>query len=96
MSEGNLEELVSQVNEELRGSTKLLSSQINAIESVVDDAAGRLAKLYDALETGKLGIDDLAPRIKELRALEDQLKGTRQELDSKLATHNIQQSRWGW
>lgn len=28
----------------------------------------RLSHLYDALETGKLELDDLAPRIKGLRA----------------------------
>jgi hypothetical protein len=57
----------------------------------MDDASGRLSKLYVALETGKLDIDDLAPRIKELRAMQDQLKVTRQRLESKLATHNIRQ-----
>jgi hypothetical protein len=34
----------------------------------------RLHELYDALETGKLEVEDLAPRIKELNAQKDDLE----------------------
>jgi site-specific DNA recombinase len=40
----------------------------------------RLHKLYDALETGKLDIEDLAPRIRELKAQMDDLEGNRIDL----------------
>ena len=47
-------------------------------------AAGRveaeLHKLYDALETGKLNVEDLAPRIKELKAQADEVEGKRIDL----------------
>jgi site-specific DNA recombinase len=40
----------------------------------------RLHKLYDALETGKLEVEDLAPRIKELKAQTDDLEEKRVNL----------------
>ena len=44
-----------------------------------------LAKLYDTLETGKLILDDLAPRIKELRTQQDELCKTRLQLEAEMA-----------
>lgn len=41
---------------------------LDAIDLEFEDVRARLAKLYDVLETGKLSLDDLAPRIKELKA----------------------------
>ena len=38
---------------------------LNAQENEIKE---RLARLYDALETGKLTLDDVAPRIQDLRA----------------------------
>jgi len=37
------------------------------LESQLNDMDGRLGRPYEALETGKLELDDLAPRIRELR-----------------------------
>ena len=47
----------------------------------------RLAKLYDALETGKLSLDDLAPRIKELRTRQYELHRARLQLEAEMAAH---------
>lgn len=41
------------------------------------DVGMRLLKLYDALETGRLSLDDLAPRIRELKARQDELSKTK-------------------
>jgi site-specific DNA recombinase len=43
-----------------------------------------LGKLYDALETGKLALDDLAPRIKQLKAEIDSLEATRSDMAHKM------------
>jgi len=42
--------------------------------------SNRQSKLYDALETDKLTLDDLAPRIRELRVREDELSKTSLQL----------------
>ena len=43
----------------------------------LEDVRRRLHKLYDALETGRLDLEDLAPRIKELKAQVDDLEQKR-------------------
>jgi predicted RNase H-like nuclease (RuvC/YqgF family) len=40
----------------------------------------KLSRLYSALETGKVDIEDLAPRIKELRNQQNELEDKRNEL----------------
>jgi hypothetical protein len=44
-------------------------------EGQIGDIQGRLHKLYDALEAGKLELDDLAPRIKDLKGRVNELEG---------------------
>ncbi len=44
-----------------------------------------MSKLYDALETGKLSLDDLASRIKELRIRQDELHKARLQLEVEMA-----------
>ncbi len=46
----------------------------------------RLGKLYNLLETGKLDIDDLAPRIKELKAQINVLEKNRIEVDEETSS----------
>ena len=46
---------------EYREELKLLSKEEDSIST-------RLDKLYDAVETGKINLDDLTPRIRELRS----------------------------
>ncbi|MBN1114237.1 MAG: hypothetical protein JXA66_02755 [Oligoflexia bacterium] len=41
---------------------------MNNIERQLTALKGRLDKLYNTLETGKLEIDDIAPRIKDLKS----------------------------
>ncbi len=50
----------------------------------------RLHKLYSALETGKLDVKDLAPRIKELRGQIDELKGKRLELVESIRNTKVE------
>jgi hypothetical protein len=42
--------------------------QIEEVNKETIKQQRRLDNLYKALETGKIGIDDLIPRIRELRA----------------------------
>ena len=43
-----------------------------------------MGKLYDALETGKLSLEHLAPRIKQLKAETDGLQVTRSDIAEKM------------
>ena len=55
----------------------------------LNDVRIRLSKLYDALETGKLSLNELAPRIKELRTREDELSKARLQLEAEKITRGI-------
>jgi len=44
----------------------------------------RLSRLYDAVETGKLSLDDLTPRIRKQRAREVELSKMRLGIESEM------------
>jgi site-specific DNA recombinase len=68
LTEDNLRELVKLTNEEISQAKGQYEERLAVIEAQLEELRRRLHKLYDALETGKLEVEDLAPRIKELRA----------------------------
>ncbi len=80
-----LEELIRLVNEELDSTHGIIRDRSDTIDAELTDVKLRLYKLYDALETGKLGLDDLAPRIKGLRIRQDELSKTKIQLESEMA-----------
>lgn len=51
----------------------LAKERVSNIDIEMHEVGSRLARLYDTLESGKLNLDDLAPRIKELRVKQDEL-----------------------
>ena len=67
LTENNLTELVKLTNAEINQSKGDAKEKLEGVEKQIGGIRERLHKLYDALETGKLEIDDLAPRIKALR-----------------------------
>ena len=50
----------------------------------------RLERSYDALETGKLGLDDLAPRIQQLKYRQEQLQSRKWELEALLSDRRVE------
>ena len=85
-----LEGLVKLVNEELDSTHGLTKDKLDAIDTELEDVRSRLAKLYDILETGKLNLDDLAPRIKELKAKQDGLMKTRVQAEADMVLEGTQ------
>jgi len=67
LTEDNLRELVRLTNEAINQAKDQSQEQLTVIAGQLAEAQGRLHKLYDALETGRLELDDLAPRIKALK-----------------------------
>ena len=80
LAPGNLEKLVELVNEELAADLERIDAEVERIGQEIRQNRARLAKLFDALETGKLELEDLAPRIKELRRAIECLEERREEL----------------
>ena len=50
------------------------------MEKQLKQVSNRLSKLYAALESSKLDLDDLAPRIKEVRMDQHELQERRNQL----------------
>jgi site-specific DNA recombinase len=84
-----LEELVELVNMEVDSRHDILKERLDVIDAELNDMKIKLSKLYDALETDKLSLDDLAPRIKEIRSQQDELGKTRLLLEAEKATRVV-------
>ena len=85
LTEENLRELVELTNEEMKGNRRQARSDLARLERSIEEVSLKLTRLYAALESGKVDIDDLAPRLKELRA-EQRALGERR--DQALAEAN--------
>ena len=86
-----LEKLVKLVNVELDTGHVLIREKIANIDIETREIENRLARLYDALESGKLDLNDLAPRIRELRAKQDELSKTRVLAEVEITLQGYQQ-----
>jgi site-specific DNA recombinase len=80
LTPANLIRLGKMVTEELNRNVDVYETEIRTIDSAIVDVDARLVRLYDALETGKISIDLLAPRIRELKERQDKLQGRKSEL----------------
>ena len=90
LTEENLRELVRLVNEEMDAACKENRQRLDAVVAEINDVHRRLDRLYDALETGKLNLDNLSPRIQALRQREDQLQAERSRLEELLTERKIE------
>ena len=57
---------------------------MDTVSGEVVDINHRLERLYDALETGEIGLEDVAPRIQQLRHRQQQLQARKWELEALL------------
>jgi len=68
-----------------------LRDRLDIIDAELNGVSIRLSKHYDALETGKVSLDDLGPRIRELRARQNQLSKVRVQVEADIVTQGKQQ-----
>ena len=74
-----LQKLVRLVNEELASTANRSEEQLANTNQELTKVNGRLGRLYEALETGKLTLDDLSPRIQQLRQQQRQIQASQAE-----------------
>ena len=73
-------DLVRMVNEELATKTEAAEHELTTIEAQLAEARAKLARLYDAIESGAVSIADLAPRIRPRKEQVDDLLAARARL----------------
>ena len=91
LTDDNLEKLVMLVNEELQSTSSLLKDRLDVIDNELKDIGSRLSRLYDALETGKLTLDELAQRIRELKYHQDELSKTRIQVEAEMVAQGVEE-----
>ena len=74
LTEENLKELVRLVNEEMDTAASEYQDELETLGGEVSDINHRLERLYDVLEPGKIGLEDVAPRIQQLRQRQQQVQ----------------------
>ncbi len=86
LTDENLAELVELTNDEIRNLSDTVEQKIEVFRGQLKDVDTRLERLYDALETGKLKLDELAPRISSLVVRKKEL----QQAIAKVKTENYE------
>jgi len=86
----NLTELVELTNRELDSQMESHHDEFNTITQMIDDTNRRLEHLYDAVETGKLDLDDLALRIKEQRQRQEKLQVDRINIENRMSDRRVE------
>ena len=72
------------------GAVRTHREELEAIHDEFVDVNHRLERLYDSLETGKVELADLAPRIKELRTRQEKLLARKVELETLLSDRRVE------
>jgi chromosome segregation ATPase len=89
LTEKNLRELVRLVNEQMYTQTKEYRERLDTITQETHSTSQRRDRLYDALETGKLTLEDLAPRVQELRQRQQKLQASKWEAEALLSDWRV-------
>jgi site-specific DNA recombinase len=85
----NLTELVKLVNEEMDVVAIQYRDDLDDLAEEISNTNRRLERLYDALETGKLGLDELAPRIRELKRRQEELQVRKIQIECLLSDRRV-------
>ena len=83
LTKSNVKKLLKLVNAELKTFEKEYSTKTGLIDSTLAEKIKRRRKLYNSIETGKISLDDIAPRIKELNDEIELLKTERDMLEER-------------
>ncbi len=87
----NITKLVKLVNKEFGILKKEFVSKLTYIKNSISDKKKRINKLFDALETTELDMNEIAPRIKQLSDEINSLESEQKGLETKLNEEEIPQ-----
>ena len=81
----NLKELAELICEEFNNNSKEYLTELGCIDQQLVEVNRRLDRLYDVIETGNLSLEDIGPRIRELRERYEKLQTRKEELHLRVA-----------
>ncbi len=90
LTEEHLTKLVYLVNEQMDSASREYQEELKLLSKEEDSISARLDKLYDAVETGKIDLQDLTPRIRELRSRQERLLARRRELEVAMSDRKVE------
>jgi len=90
LTEEHLTKLAYLVNEQMDDASRECQEELKLISREEDSISTRLDKLYDAVETGKINLDDLTPRIRELRSRQEKLLARQSELEVAMSDKRVE------
>lgn len=90
LTKENLEELIQLTNEELAASCSEDEERLQVLRTQLNNVESRLGKLYDALETGAVRPEQLAPRITALCQRKEELEKAKDEIEEALRQQSLE------
>lgn len=87
--ESGITRVVDLTNQELDAHIDNSQTELERISHTITDVRQRLGRLYDAIETRKLDLDDLAVRIRELRVQEERLQARKLEIEAQMSDKRV-------
>ena len=85
LTDANIRQLISFVNDERNEVERDQRRRLESVEAEISDVRARLERLYLAIESSDLEIQDIAPRIREHRERESRLVQTSSEIAAALS-----------
>ena len=85
LAESNIRDLVKLVNEELDSVIKEQREKVEAVDEELNEIRRRLDRLWQAVETTDLEINDILPRIREHKERQEKLERAADEARAILA-----------
>ncbi len=89
LTDENLSELIRITNEEIEALFEGENEHVKMLDRQIRDVDSGLEHLYNALETGKFGIDELASRIHALVARKAELQSARDKVAAALQAKKL-------
>ena len=90
LTKNNLVDLIILSNDDISSTMSSFDGELDLLTKTLNNVNQRLDRLYDAIETGKVNLDDLVPRIRDLRERQEQIQARRLEIEAEISDRKVE------
>ena len=90
LTKNNLVDLIMLSNDDISSTMSSFDGELDLLTKTLNNVNQRLDRLYDAIETGKVNLDDLVPRIRDLRERQEQIQARRLEIEAEISDRKVE------